>query len=102
MKKIIMLLVIISIVVGIYLFFFSWREEEESQLISPSTVAPAEKWKILHIMSYHSPWIWTDSQLQGFKDALKDRGIKIEVPGESKEKIDKQIMEISSIRKKEK
>ncbi|ODS38424.1 MAG: hypothetical protein A7315_12380 [Candidatus Altiarchaeales archaeon WOR_SM1_79] len=37
-----------------------------------------------------------------FKDVLKDRGVKIEVPGESKEKIDKQIMGISSIRKKKK
>jgi ABC-type uncharacterized transport system substrate-binding protein len=26
--------------------------------------------KILHIMSYHSPWEWTDEQLRGFKDAL--------------------------------
>ena len=29
-----------------------------------------KKWKILHIMSYHSPWKWTDDQLQGFKEAL--------------------------------
>lgn len=27
--------------------------------------------KILHIMSYHSPWLWTDGQFNGFKDALK-------------------------------
>lgn len=26
--------------------------------------------KILHVMSYHSPWRWTDGQLQGFKDGL--------------------------------
>ena len=26
--------------------------------------------KVLHIMSYHSPWEWTDEQLHGFKDAL--------------------------------
>ncbi|WP_199873140.1 ABC transporter substrate-binding protein [Ideonella sp. A 288] len=26
--------------------------------------------KIVHVMSYHSPWRWTDGQLQGFKDAL--------------------------------
>ena len=35
-----------------------------------------QKWKILHIMSYHSPWKWTDGQLDGFKAAL--RGLDIE------------------------
>jgi ABC-type uncharacterized transport system substrate-binding protein len=32
--------------------------------------------KILHIMSYHSPWKWTDDQFNGFKAALK--GVKIQ------------------------
>jgi ABC-type uncharacterized transport system substrate-binding protein len=27
----------------------------------------ARKYRILHIMSYHSPWRWTDGQLHGFK-----------------------------------
>jgi len=29
-----------------------------------------QKFKILHIMSYHSPWKWTDDQFDGFKDGL--------------------------------
>jgi ABC-type uncharacterized transport system substrate-binding protein len=33
-------------------------------------------WKILHIMSYHSPWEWTDDQLRGFKEGLK--GLDVE------------------------
>ncbi len=28
-------------------------------------------YRILHIMSYNSPWRWTDGQLDGFKDALQ-------------------------------
>ncbi len=32
--------------------------------------------KILHIMSFHSPWIWTDYQFDSFKAQLKD--IKVE------------------------
>ena len=28
------------------------------------------RFKILHVMSHHSPWRWTDWQLQGFKDGL--------------------------------
>jgi ABC-type uncharacterized transport system substrate-binding protein len=35
-----------------------------------------KKFKILHVMSYHSPWKWTDDQFNGFKDALK--GLDIE------------------------
>lgn len=38
--------------------------------------SPRAKYKILHIMSYHSPWRWTDGQLNGFKDAL--RGLDVE------------------------
>src|SRR3990167_8726741 len=30
-----------------------------------------KKFKILHIMSYHSPWEWTDDQLRGFQQALE-------------------------------
>src|SRR6266545_2472312 len=37
------------------------------------------KWKILHIMSYHAPWEWTDNQLNGFKDGLKDLDIEYKV-----------------------
>lgn len=33
-------------------------------------------WKILYIMSYHSPWKWTDGQFEGFKAALQ--GLNIE------------------------
>lgn len=28
--------------------------------------------RILHVMSYHSPWRWTDGQLAGFKEGLGD------------------------------
>jgi ABC-type uncharacterized transport system substrate-binding protein len=34
-------------------------------------VSSGKKFKILHIMSYHAPWKWTDDQLAGFKDAMK-------------------------------
>jgi ABC-type uncharacterized transport system substrate-binding protein len=38
-----------------------------------------KKWKILHIMSYHSPWKWTDGQLEGFKAALQGLDIEYQV-----------------------
>lgn len=30
-----------------------------------------EQYNVLHIMSYHEGWEWTEMQLQGFKDALE-------------------------------
>ncbi|MBO6519893.1 MAG: hypothetical protein JJ900_03290 [Rhodospirillales bacterium] len=35
--------------------------------------------KILHVMSYHAPWIWTDEQLAGFKDGLGELNVDIKV-----------------------
>lgn len=29
------------------------------------------KYKVLHVMSFHSPWQWTDGQLQGFQEAMQ-------------------------------
>lgn len=39
----------------------------------------SRKLKILHIMSYHSPWKWTDDQLNGFKSALNGMNITYKV-----------------------
>lgn len=36
-------------------------------------------YKILHIMSYHSPWEWTDDQFKGFRDALKGLDVEYKV-----------------------
>jgi ABC-type uncharacterized transport system substrate-binding protein len=44
-----------------------------------ATDFPQQSWKILHIMSYHSPWKWTDGQLAGFKAALRDLDIEYKV-----------------------
>src|SRR4051812_8149899 len=38
-----------------------------SQSKQASAKAP---YKILYIMSYHSPWRWTDGQLEGFKEGM--------------------------------
>lgn len=32
--------------------------------------APPKAFKILHVMSYHTPWRWTEGQLNGFKEGL--------------------------------
>ncbi|MBN2043107.1 MAG: hypothetical protein JW754_04860 [Candidatus Aenigmarchaeota archaeon] len=38
-----------------------------------------QTFRILHIMSYHSPWKWTDDQLSGFKDGLGDLDAEYEI-----------------------
>jgi ABC-type uncharacterized transport system substrate-binding protein len=38
---------------------------------SATAQAPVKTFKVLHIMSYHSPFAWTDGQLDGFKEALE-------------------------------
>ncbi len=43
------------------------------------TAIPAKQYKIIHVMSYHSPWEWTDSQLDGFKAALKGLDVQYNV-----------------------
>ncbi len=37
-------------------------------------VSAAREVKVLHVMSYHSPWRWTDRQLEGFQEMLKEPG----------------------------
>ncbi|MEW6513854.1 MAG: ABC transporter substrate binding protein [Pseudomonadota bacterium] len=43
--------------------------------VPASAQTPAGKeYKILYVMSYHSPWRWTDWQLEGFQEEMK--GVK--------------------------
>lgn len=51
----------------------------ESQPAAESAQVPAKKFKILYVMSYHSPWEWTDGQLNGFKAGLKETGAEYKV-----------------------
>lgn len=44
-----------------------------------STESLERTFKILHVMSYHTPWEWTESQFQGFQDALRDLNIEYQV-----------------------
>src|SRR3989304_4288688 len=55
------------------------QSKKVEKIVLPQTVQPARHFKILHVMSYHSPWEWTDKQLQGFKDALNDLDVQYKV-----------------------
>lgn len=43
-----------------------------AQAQSQAQSAPSQQktFKILHVMSYHTPWRWTEGQLNGFKEGL--------------------------------
>lgn len=61
-----------------FLFFFlSLSNLTYSKSLKGSDkISKNKKFKILHVMSYHSPWRWTDGQMEGFKKALE--GINVE------------------------
>jgi len=53
----------------------------ENDIWSHQTVKslPTRQFKILHVMSYHSPWEWTDNQFNGFQSALTGLNIQYHV-----------------------
>jgi ABC-type uncharacterized transport system substrate-binding protein len=51
----------------------------QGQAIGQAKSGEEKSWKVLHIMSYHSPWKWTDLQFQGFKTALAGLDIEYKV-----------------------
>lgn len=75
--------IIISVsLLGFFAFSLCW--EGYGQVLkgtahAESLSTPKATWKVLHIMSYHSPWKWTDDQLSGFKDALNGLDIEYKV-----------------------
>jgi len=45
----------------------------------PASEAAEKKYRILHIMSYHSPWDWTGDQFRAFQEALKGLDVEYKV-----------------------
>lgn len=81
-KKVLYLLglLILGAVVLIFLFnsktYTRVQKHPSSSEISKPT---SKKLKILHVMSYHSPWEWTDTLLSGFQSALTDLNIEYKI-----------------------
>jgi ABC-type uncharacterized transport system substrate-binding protein len=83
--KVIILLVVALMMMGCSAFVSPGSGEEqiqpvsEEQAVEDSVQVPAPKFKVLHVMSYHSPWKWTDDQFNGFKSALKEADVEYKV-----------------------
>ncbi|HAU38305.1 MAG TPA: hypothetical protein DCX07_11405 [Phycisphaerales bacterium] len=43
------------------------------------SVVPNRKFKVLHVMSFHTPWEWTESQFNGFKDSLSSLNVEYKI-----------------------
>ncbi|MFO1372321.1 MAG: ABC transporter substrate binding protein [Candidatus Competibacteraceae bacterium] len=56
-----------------------WTVHVWSAAPQDTGVAHKAPYKILHIMSYHSPWRWTDGQLEGFKEGMADAPVEYQV-----------------------
>jgi ABC-type uncharacterized transport system substrate-binding protein len=75
------------IIIGVYLFLkldpanvsadnAGFERVPSKQIFTPVS---GKQYKILHVMSYHSPWQWTDVQLAGFQTALKGVDVQYHV-----------------------
>ncbi len=53
--------------------------ENKKDALVEETPAQQEKFHVLHIMSYHEGWEWTEAQLQGFQAALGEYDIEYTV-----------------------
>lgn len=56
-----------------------WAVHAWSVAPQDSGVAHKAPYKVLYIMSYHSPWRWTDGQLEGFKEGMADAPVEYQV-----------------------
>lgn len=72
-RQMVISLFAVVVLMGTSMFFLTGKSPAEG------SESAGAKWKILHIMSYHAPWKWTDDQLAGFKDALKGLNIEYKV-----------------------
>lgn len=70
----------------------------QAQAVQEEPAVAKPKFKILYIMSYHSPWEWTDGQLNGFKAAFKDieveyKSIQMDTKNHSSEEWKQQVVQ---------
>lgn len=63
-------LFIIRVMIAALVLLIPWTGAEAQE---------AKKFKVLHIMSYDSSWVWNQDQFNGFKEALKDVDVEYQV-----------------------
>ncbi|NLY74008.1 MAG: hypothetical protein GX075_01740 [Firmicutes bacterium] len=74
-----LILICCAVFIGIKLTGEDQKAAVDISATDTEITIPEKTFKILHIMSYHSPWEWTDTLYGGFKDALEDFKIEYRV-----------------------
>lgn len=79
----------LSVIACVVIVFVVSRQMPKASLAEPSVEKtnpiqhePAQqnkRYKILNLMSYHSPWKWTDDQFMGFKEFFSDVDVEYRV-----------------------
>lgn len=54
-------------------------EKTDWKLDKEPYAKPDKSFRILHIMSYHEGWEWTEMQLQGFQEVFKDYDVEYKI-----------------------
>ena len=80
---------LLLVVLGIAVIFFlrgtmpktsqAELSKQSEDITARKPIKLSRKFKIVHVMSYHSPWEWTDQQFRGFKETLGDLDVKYKV-----------------------
>jgi CheY-like chemotaxis protein len=66
---------LLNVVMVVVLMLASWYGASQAE----ASAKAQKQWKILHVTSYHMPWEWTDSQFNGFKDALHELNVEYKI-----------------------
>lgn len=79
MRKIASLLMVMVLFVSLVACGANSTGNRETDVDDRESAKQSEKMHVLHIMSYHEGWEWTEAQFQGFKDALNVSDIEYTV-----------------------
>lgn len=78
MRTDLMNILLVGLFVAVFLFLPGCKDVE-NELAEADIVEEEKKFKILYVMSYHSPWKWTDDQLEGFNEGLSGLDVEYKI-----------------------
>ncbi|HYH05012.1 MAG TPA: ABC transporter substrate binding protein [Bacillota bacterium] len=76
LKISVLIIGILLIMAGIFYFQMKSNKTLTGAPVDQTKHGNGPKYRILYVMSYHSPWEWTDDQLAGFQKAMA--GVNVE------------------------
>jgi len=71
------IVILLFVIALLFILFNANNNNDNNKVIA--AVKNTKKFKILHILSYHMNWQWTEDQFKGFKDALTDLDVEYKI-----------------------